>query len=320
MDVLPKMKAFLATAETGSFSDAARRAGVSPSVIMKRVNELELDFRTTLFTRSTRKVSLTDMGRLYLTPIQRLVKEFEEIRSGGFRKTGGLEANLRIRTPIGPTLKFLGKLLCDFQRQNPKVSLTVITTEWPGNPIADGFDLVVGMDAMSYEGVVEEKLAPVPRVVCASPLYLESRGMPQHPQDLVSHDLLTFTPAGLNCWTFETATGPMQIDVHPILGTNNPQYLCDAGIAGVGIVQLTLLTATPGLESGRLVPILKDFPLVQRWVKLMIPEASLRQPAVQALRDVIRERYRTTTPMERGPAGLVQAEGSTFDLPHSRVA
>lgn len=302
MDALPKLKAFLATAETGTFSDAARQIGVSPSVIMKRVNELEFDFRAKLFSRSTRRVTLTDEGRLYLVPVQRIVKEFDELRSGAFRASSGLEGRIRVRAPIATTTHHLRQIFSDFQKQNPKVGLTVITSEWAGNPIADGFDIVIASDLMSYQGVAEERLCPVSRVVCASPLYLERRGTPREPHELKNHDILTFSPAGLGCWSFQTPSGPLSVDVHPMLGTDNPKYLCAAAADGRGIAMLATLTAASALENGSLVPILQDFPLSPRWMKLMVPESSLRLAPVQALRNLIRERFRQRQPIERAPA------------------
>jgi DNA-binding transcriptional LysR family regulator len=295
LDALSKLKAFVATAETGTFSGAARRAGVSPSVIMKRVKELEADFHASLFTRSTRKVALTDAGQLYLPRIQRLVKEYEELQSGDFLAPGALEGPLRIKALSFPTIAFLGKLFSDFQKQNPRLTITVVTSEYPGNPIEEGFDLSFGTDASRYEGVFEELLHPYPRVICAAPAYLKRRGTPQEPHDLANHDCLAFSPGG-PVWSFKTPRGPVNIDVHPAFASNNPRVLRDAAVRGDGIAHISTLSANSAIGRGELVPILTDFPLVERWFKVMVPESRLRFGRVQALLEKVKAAFLPNPP------------------------
>lgn len=298
MDVLAKMKAFVATAELGTFSDAARAAGVSASVIMKRINELEDDFGVVLFTRSTRSVAMTDVGQLYLPRIRRMVKEYEDLRAGTFRAPGKLEGPLRVKALTFPTLLYFGSLFAEFRLHNPGLQMTVVTSDLPGDPAEEGFDMAIGTDLASYEGVVEELLHPYPRLTCASPAYLDRKGAPQHPRDLLNHECLGFSHGG-SVWSFQTPNGTLNVDVHPAFATNNPRYLCDLACSGAGIVQLSMVVAKDAVERGLLVPLLNDFPLVDRWLKVLIPESRVRLARVQALLDKIKAMMTPEAPWAR---------------------
>jgi DNA-binding transcriptional LysR family regulator len=298
MDALLKLKAFLSTAETGSFSDAARKSNVSPSVIMKRINELELDFRVTLFHRSTRHLALTDAGQRYLLHARQLVQDYEDMRSGRVLAPSTLEGPIRIRAPVVATLRSLGRVFSTFRHENPGVVLDVTLTERPGNPIEEGFDIAIGLDSLSYEGVVEEMMHPYPRVICAAPGYLQQHGRPGHPHDLTGHPCLTFVWAG-PVWSFKGPRGLINVDVHPVATANNGEYLRAIACDGHGIVQLALPTAAEALRGGQLVTVLRDFPLAERWMKLMVPQSRMQSARVQELARRVRAECAAVAPWDK---------------------
>ena len=284
MDLLLKLKAFIATADAGNFSEAARNSYVSPSVIMKRVDELEWDFKTTLFERSTRRLTLTDTGQSYLTHARQLIQSYNDMASGAIRSPGSIEGPIRIKAPAVFIPQGLGDLFATYRAQNPLVHLEIIASDRGGNPATDGFDIAVGMDQMSYPDVVEQVIRPFPRLLCASPAYLARRDAPLHPRDLIHHPCLTFSIAG-PIWGFNTPEGHVEVDVRPILKTNDAAYLCAAACDGQGIVQLALPIVADALQAGRLVPVLEQFPLAARWVKIMVPSARLELIRVKLLFD-----------------------------------
>jgi DNA-binding transcriptional LysR family regulator len=299
LDTVRKLKAFMATADKGTFSEASRAIGVSPSVIMKRVDELEDEFGVALFVRSTRRVQLTDIGQLYLPKVQQLVRDYEDLRSGALRAPGALEGSLRVKSLTVPTLLLLGRIYADFQTQNSRLSMAVVTSDFAGNPLEEGFDLAIGIDEASYEGVIEEALHPYPRVVCASPAYLKRRGEPKHPHDLVDHECIAFSPAG-TVWSFQTPRGRLGIDVHPTFTTTSAHFLNMVVADGKGVAMLSLLAAKPALEDGSLVQVLANFPVVERTLKVMIPETRIKLERVKALLARIREAFATDTPWPDG--------------------
>jgi DNA-binding transcriptional LysR family regulator len=284
MDMLVKLKAFIATADAGNFSAAARNLYASPSVIMKRVDALEWDFKTTLFERSTRRLTLTDTGQSYLTHARQLIKSYNDMVSGAILSPGSIEGPIRIKAPAVFIRQGLGDLLTTYRVQNPLVQLDIIASDRGGNPAMEGFDIAVGMDQMSYPDVVEQVIRPFPRLLCASPAYLAQHDAPLHPRDLIHHPCLAFSIAG-PIWGFNTPEGRVDVDVRPVLTTNDVGYLCATACDGQGIVQLALPIVTDALQAGQLVPVLEQFPLMPRWVKIMAPSSRLELLRVKLLFD-----------------------------------
>ena len=286
MDIILKIRAFIVTADCGNFSEAARKLNASPSVIMKRVNELEFDFKTTFFERSTRGLTLTDTGKRYLVHARQLMRSYNDLASGATVTPDSIEGPIRIKVPAMTLRECLGRALTDFRAENPLVQLDVVASDRGGNPTSDGFDIAIGMDTLSYPEVVERNVGHFPRLLCASPAYLARCGAPQHPGDLINHPCLTFSVAG-PIWTFISTEGYTEVDVRPVLTTNDPEFLCKAACEGQGIVQLALPSVAEALKAGRLMPVLEHFPLAKRWLKIMAPTARLDLARVKLLFDKI---------------------------------
>lgn len=284
MDMLLKLKAFIATADAGSFSEAARVLYTSPSVIMKRVDELEWNFKTTLFERSTRRLTLTDTGHSYLVQARQLMRSYNDMVSGAMLKTGSVEGPIRIKLPGVLLQQGLGAVFTSFREQHPLVHLDIHASDLGGNPATEGYDIAVGMDQMSYPDVFEQVVRPFPRLLCAAPSYIAAHQAPQHPRDLIHHPCLTFSIAGA-IWAFNSPEGRIEVDVRPVLITNDSGYLSTAACDGQGIVQLALPFVADALAAGRLVPVLESFPLVARWVKLMVPNSRMALTRVKLLFD-----------------------------------
>ena len=297
MDTILNMKAFLATARSGSFSEAARQLSVAPSVVSKRVNQLEWQLRSRLLERTTRRVRLTEIGEQYLPTIRGIISEYDDLVAGMLRSPGELEGHIRVKAPSTLTHLHLGKVFTEFQQTNSRVTLEVVLIDRSVNPIEEGFDVVLGILPTSYEGVVEEALLPYPRIACASPAYLTAHGNPKHPRDLASHDCIVFQPAGAT-WTFHSRRGPINVSVRPKFSTNDIQVSVAAAQEGGGIAVLSKFIAKQALRSGALVPVLEEFPLPDHWLKAFIPQSRVGLARVQALLTAIRSSFAPIPPWE----------------------
>jgi DNA-binding transcriptional LysR family regulator len=297
MDTILNMKAFLATARSGSFSEAARQLSVAPSVVSKRVNQLEWQLRARLLERTTRRVRLTEVGEQYLPTVRGIVTEYEDLVTGIQRSPGELEGHIRVKAPSALTRLHLGKVFTAFQQANPRVTLEVVLIDRSVNPIEEGFDVVLSVLPSSYEGVAEEALLAYPRVACASPSYIKQRGEPKHPRDLATHDCLVFQPAGTT-WTFQSRRAPISVSVRPKFSSNDIQVIVAAAQDGSGIAVLSKLIAKQALRSGTLVPVLKEYPLPDHWLKAFIPQSRVGLARVQALLTCIRGAFAPTPPWE----------------------
>lgn len=282
MDTLTNLKAFLAVARTGSFAAAARELKVAPSVVTKRIGQIEWQLKTPLFERNTRKVSLTATGLRYLPAVQRSVSDMDELFAEIPSQGQALQGTIRIKSPGTLAVQLLGPILERFQQRYPLVNLELLTLDRAVNPVDEGFDVALTLMPDTYAGVIEVPLSPMPRVLCASPAYLERKGIPAHPRELVEHDILNFLPTG-TIWIFEGAMGEVQVRLQPRFNTNEGQLILSGALAGNGIARLSDYLYQRHLKSGALVPLLADYPIKQLWFKALVPENRIQVARVQAL-------------------------------------
>lgn len=293
MDTIENMRAFLITARTGNFSEAGRQLGVSPSVVTKRVGQLEWKMRGLLFNRSTRSVTLTDLGEQFMPRVLGLLADYDYTLGAAQKSRSGLLGQIRIKIPSTLGMPYLARSLTAFQQAHPQVMLDVVMLDRSVNPMEEGFDIVVGALPELYANVEDVSLAPYPRVLCAAPAYLEARGAPAHPRELPDHDCLVFSPSG-PLWQFESATGPIQVEVRSRFTSNNSRVLRVSAIAGNGIVVLSQGIAEPALRKGQLVTVLRDYALPELWLKALIPRNRSALPRVRALVDWLKRELATS--------------------------
>ncbi|WP_028229164.1 LysR family transcriptional regulator [Paraburkholderia ferrariae] len=282
MDALLCLRAFLLVAESGSFSEAARRASVATSVIKKRVDQLEDHTRLALFSRTTRSITLTDAGRRHWQAIQRAVREMEDVLEAVHKRPLRVHGHLKIKAPTTLTALYLGDMLNRFLELNPGITLELVVLDRPVNPAMEGFDVAIGLAPGSYSGVTEIGLCESRRLVVATPAYLESRGRPITPLDLHAHDLLNFEPSGRS-WSFEGPAGPMLVDVEPRLTSNDGQQLLRAVMRGMGITRLSSYIVAEAIEGGLLQTVLDEYRIPNFWIRLLLPDSKTKLEPVQAL-------------------------------------
>ena len=282
MDTLQNLKAFVAVAESGSFSGAARRTGIATSVMAKRVDQLEARIGLSLFTRTTRKLTLTEPGLRWLSRVRTAVDDFDDLLAEAARGLRGLEGVMRVKAPTTLAALYVGDVLGRFQAMHPKVIMEVLLTDRALNPVLEGFDIAITVFGAAYAGVVDVPLCPMQRVLCASPDYLAEAGMPAHPRDLARHNMLSFQPRG-DVWTFDSRQGPVTVELQPRMSANDGQVLLAAARAGNGIALLSNYVAAGSLRDGTLVRLLQNFPVPEIWVKALIPESRMAIARVQAL-------------------------------------
>ena len=282
MDILANLRAFLAAARHGSFSEAGRQLHVVPSVIAKRIGDLEHITGTRLFNRSTRKVTLTPAGQKFQLKAGAFVSDFEEVIAGMRRDEGALEGHIRLKAPTTLTMLYLSDVLNAFQRENERITMEVVLMDRSVNPVEEGFDIAIGGRSASYEGVIDVPLCRLSQVVCASPEYLRQRGAPGHPRELADHDCLVFTPTGPT-WFFDTERGPISIDVPQRLAANDNYVLFNAACKGNGIAILPRYVVKDALRSKTLESVLSGYPLQSTWLKVLVPKRRQGVARIDAL-------------------------------------
>jgi DNA-binding transcriptional LysR family regulator len=281
----------------GSFSAAARELAVAPSVVTKRITQLEEQMGTPLFVRSTRGLALTSAGERHMPRLLSLVAELEELLNGPSKDTEGVEGHLRVKAPTTITSLYLGALLCEFQAEHPAVTLDVVLLDRSVNPLEERYDLAVGALPATYPNVVDVPLCSYPVVLCAAPGYLAAHDAPQHPTELVNHDCLTSVMLA-NTWLFEGPSGPLSVEVHSRFHANDSRVLLEAARRGLGLANLPRFLADRDLQRGQLVEVLPEFPVVSFWLKALVPRVRMHRPAVRELVAFLKTRMQSLPPWQ----------------------
>ena len=298
MDRFENLKAFIRVAETGSFSEAARQLRLSKSVVTKRVGQLERQLDARLLHRTTRQVRLTDAGSAYYARAVPLMAEIEDMDSavGGQAEPRG---GLRISSPTSFGTLHLGPALCDLQKRHPRLNIELILNDRVVNPVNEGFDIALQDAPAASPLLIERRIAPMHRVVCASPAYLRERGTPKHPLDLSEHDCIqySFLQSG-NVWVFEGRKGKASVAIKPRFTTNSGQVMRDAALSGTGIALLPTLLVGPDLRARRLTAILQGWSAPELWIAAVYPQAHRASAKVRALLDFLIERFGGVPPWD----------------------
>jgi DNA-binding transcriptional LysR family regulator len=290
---LLNVTSFVRVARLHSFSGAARELGVAPSVITKRVTQLEKGLGVKLVVRSTRGLALTAAGDRFLPRFVRLLAEFDEMFAAHDSDQMRLEGHLRIKSPTTITGERLGAIFADFQAEHPGISIEIVLVDRTVNPLEEGFDVALGALPVSYPHVLDVPISPYELVTCCAPAYLIGKRAPKHPNELVDYECLT-TVMFRTTWVFESSRGAISVEVHSRMHASDSRLLRQAAIRGLGIAILPRFLAGAPLSEGSLVPLLEDFPIPTFWLKALVPRIKMSRPAVRELVTYLQTRMQTS--------------------------
>lgn len=243
---------FVTVAECGSISEAARRLNLSKSVVSERLAEVERVLGATLLHRTTRKLSLTEDGAVFLERAARIVRAVEEAGAEMSERRGTLVGSLRIAAPVTFGRMHLGPALYPFLARHPQLELTLDLDDRRVDAAADGFDAVVRHGRIDDSRLVAWPLATSQRLLLASPQYLAAHGVPRTPEELQGHRGIFYTNRGVADWRFEGAAEAKIVRARTALRVNNGDMMRDAAIAGLGITLLPTFIAATAIRSGEL--------------------------------------------------------------------
>lgn len=298
MDTLLNIRAFLAIAEIGSLSAAARKLNVAPSVISKRIGRLEDEMGSALFVRTPRKAEITPFGDRYLPRFRALVQEFDDTLAGARRYCQNLEGHLRVKCPTTIAIAYFGRFFCEFRQRHANVSIDLVLVDRSVNPAEEGFDLALGAMPAAYPGVVDIPLCLHPMMLCAAPSYLDRRGFPAHPRDLAQHDCLGALSFGKS-WIFESDQGDLTVHVRSSFGVSDGHVLHEAACSGAGITLLSEYLGRDSIRAGRLLQLLPAFPAKALWLKALVPCSKLELPLIRALIGELKQFTQPIAPWDR---------------------
>ncbi|MEM9764624.1 MAG: LysR substrate-binding domain-containing protein [Pseudomonadota bacterium] len=260
MDRVETMRAFLAVADTGSFTRAGGKLGVSTKLVSKYVAALETRLGTQLFMRTTRSVRLTDAGMAFLERCRPLIDGFDELEDDVRERQTELSGTLRVTAPTGFGSMRLAAALARFASTHPGVKIDLRLTNERLALVEEGIDLAVRIGTLEDSALVARRLAPMPVYMVASPDYLAAHGRPADPAALADHACLTIGRGGEPItWRFQRGDEEMAVRLDPRFATDAPVALAAAAAAGLGIARVVGYAAEEGLASGGLERLLPDW-------------------------------------------------------------
>ena len=295
MQDLSGIAVFAAVVEAGSFTAAAEKMGQSKSAISKQVTKLEQRLGAQLIARTTRRLSLTEVGHSFYERCRRIIAEAEEAELAVTHLQEVPRGRLRVTAPVSFGITHLVAALPDFMRMHEEVSVFMDFNDRRVDIVDEGFDLAIRIGVLEDSSLIAKRIAQTRRPVLAAPSYLEQHGRPQHPQDLEAHNCMIYTNTDTpNIWRFRNPDDPkgeLSVRVAGSLVSNNGNALAQAAAAGVGIVLSPTFICVESLRSRALVPILEDYELPPIGIHALYPPNRHLSAKVRAFVDFLTARY-----------------------------
>lgn len=252
MNQLQAIRVFIRVVDLGSFSLTARQLGMSNAAVTRSISMLEAHLGQRLLTRSTRSLSLTEAGQLYLDGCRAIVEKLDEVESNLARATRAPVGMLRIAAPAVFVGDELASLFREYRERNPRVDFAITIYDTPINLIDGGFDVCFVTDRHpASASLVSRNLTSEQEIAVASPAYLAAHGQPQLPSDLSGHDLIALADAP-RVWEFGIDRNIQRISVNGPLITSNYAMARAAALADMGIALLPAKLAEQDFNRGAL--------------------------------------------------------------------
>jgi DNA-binding transcriptional LysR family regulator len=256
---LSELRSFITVVETGSFAKAAEQLDISTAAVSRRIASLEVALGSQLISRTTRRLDLTDAGKMFYEDVihvfQMLDEADERVRAG----RESIQGTLRIATPLSFGFEKVAPLLPKLMRLYPGLKVTLKLEDRLTDLQAEGIDVAVRIGMMPDSTLVATQITSIGKICCASPGYLKAHGTPTQPQHMTAHKLLHYSNISMKdewSWLFR-GTEPMP-DMSYEFAANNAEALRALAIEGMGITVLPAFSVEDALKKGSLVQIFKN--------------------------------------------------------------
>jgi DNA-binding transcriptional LysR family regulator len=295
MSVFDDMTVFVRAVEVGSFSGAAQQLGIAKSIVSRRILSLESRLGTSMFHRSTRRLSLTETGLAYYERARHILADVAEAEDVASHLHGELKGRLKVAAPMSFGYRHLSAVVTDFLRAHPQVDIELDLNDRRVDLISEGFDIAVRIGSLPDSSIISRTLAPCRHVVCASPAYLAVHGKPQTPAALASEDhvcLAYNNRSRAEQWRFliDGVWTDMPVKARHI-HSNNGDILCEAAIAGLGIIVLPTFIVSDAIATGALEVLLGGYEIASPSIHAVWPPSRHVSGKVRAFVDLLAKRF-----------------------------
>lgn len=301
MDRLTSMAVFAKCAEAGSLSAAARAVGLSHAMVSKHVRGLEQALGVRLLDLTSRRLNLTEAGRRYLARCTQILGEVEDAALEASHYQAAPRGLLRVTGPAVFGRLHLAPAMADFMALHPAIAIEADFTDRFVSLVEEGLDVAVRVGRLTDSSLIVRRMGECQMLTCAAPAYLDEFGTPEHPSDLGKHAcLLLSTSTSPGAWQFEGPEGgEIHVQVNGRLRTGSMDLLCSAAERGLGIIHGPGFVLAPLLQTGRLLPVLRDYPGRPLDLSALYPSNRHLSTKVRAFIDFLAQRFGPAPPWER---------------------
>jgi len=271
MDGFSAIPVFVTVVETGGFSPAARKLGISKSAVSKRIAQLEEHLGVQLLYRTTRRLSLTEAGERYFEDALKAVIHANHAEDSVTQLQTEPRGRLKINTPMSFGRLHIAALIPKFMQRYPKIEIDLVMDDRVVDILDGGFDIAVRAGNLPDSSLFARRLAPLRSFLCASPEYVEKHSMPVVPEELVEHNCLLFSYSASE-WKFLRDGEEQVVRVSGNYQANNSEALREATLQGLGIARIPTFVAGSDVEAGRLCVVLDEYILSSLTLYAVFPE------------------------------------------------
>jgi DNA-binding transcriptional LysR family regulator len=296
METFAGMRLFAEVVDSGSFSAAGRRLGMAASSVARGIGALENQLGARLLNRTTRKLGLTEAGRLYHERSKRILAEVEEARLSVTQLEAAPRGTLRLNVPVVFGRLHVAPTLPDFLALYPALRVDLAMTDAFVDLVEEGVDLAVRIGDLQDSSLIARRLAPNRRVLCASPAYLGRHGVPAVPAALAGHNCLIYKrQENRSVWRLRNGGRIHEIEVSGSLLANNADVLHVAALGGLGLAILPIWLVGPDIQRGALKIVLADHQVSSAAfdtnIYAVFPHSRHLSAKVRAFIDFLRQRF-----------------------------
>ena len=292
MNRLENMDTFVRIVEAGGISAAAERIGAAASVVSRRLKELEQHLGTELFHRTTRRLNLTEAGETWYRHCLRILDDVEQSEMAVAHAHEEIRGRLKVALPSSFGHLHMGPAILDFLAAHPEIEFDLDFNDREVDLMQEGFDLAIRLAALPDSSLMARQLAPIQRVMCASPEYLERMGTPQSLDDLAEHHCLVYSLIrDFEDWQPQGAGTSMKAKIHPYMKSTTGEFLREAAVAGHGIVVMPTFIVYREIEAGKLIPLLTDCKFASINAYAIYPPTRHLSQRVRTFIDFLKSRF-----------------------------
>jgi DNA-binding transcriptional LysR family regulator len=293
MDRFLEMQTFCAVVDAGSFVKAAETLGFSKPAVSRYVADLEARLGVRLLHRTTRKLSLTEEGSVFNARCRELLFGVEEAEAEVSSRSGAARGLLRVNAPVTFGIQHLSPLWEGFHELHPQVRLDVTLSDRVVDVVEEGFDLAIRIATLPSSSLISKRLASTRVVLCASPHYLESHGVPSHPSELADHQVIAYSYwSGGDNWQFDGPDGTVSVTIKPWMHTNNGDTCRTIALAHQGVILQPTFLIGDDLAAGRLMELLPEYRSIELGIYAVYPTRKHVAPKVRALVEFLEKQLR----------------------------